>query len=215
MELNKLGRSIQTVRESRMMTREDFAQHIGVLRKNVVDWEEGKAVPTAEQIIAIAEFGGVDPRSLVDEPGQAAAAPAAEQMPKQGRRFTLGIVLLVLGVMILIGGVSLMGALSAQMGQQSAPAVSEETEAPLPESLALEALELPRWDLNGDGKKETVNTEGAEILFFDGDTAYGLAEALPKGQTLTAQDGVFIVKNKAGESRIYSVLRNGALYPAG
>lgn len=215
MELNKLGRSIQTVRESRMMTREDFAQHIGVLRKTVVDWEEGKALPTAEQIIAIAEFGGVDPRSLVDEPGQISAAPAAEQQPKENRRLVLGIVLLVLGVMILIGGVGLMGALSAQMGQQSAPAVSEEAEAPLPGSLVLEALELPKWDLDGDGKKETVNTEGAEILFVEDGTAYGLAQPLPKGLSLTAQDGVFIVKNKAGESRIYSVLRDGALYPAG
>ena len=214
MELNKLGRSIQTVRESRMMTREDFAQHIGVLRKTVVDWEEGKAVPTAEQILAIAEFGGVDPRSLVDEPGQPSASPA-EKEPKKDNRLALGIVLLVLGVAILAGGVGLLGALSGQMGQTSAPAVSEETEAPLPESLVLAALELPRWDLDGDGKKETVNPEGLEILFFEGDTAYGLAEPLSKGQTLTAQDGVFIVTNKAGESRIYSVLRDGALYPAG
>ena len=212
MELNKLGRSIQTVRESRMMTREDFAQHIGVLRKTVVDWEEGKAVPTAEQILAIAEFGGVDPRSLVDEPGQAAAFPA-EQAPKKDNRLALGILLLVLGVAILVGGVGLLGTLSGQM--ESAPAESEETEVPLPEALVLAALELPKWDLDGDGKKETVNPEGAEILFFEGDTAYGLAEPLAKGQTLTAQDGVFIVKNKAGESRIYSVLRDGALYPAG
>lgn len=214
MELNKLGRSIQTVRESRMMTREDFAQYIGVLRKNVVDWEEGRAIPTAEQILAIAEFGGVDPRSLVDEPGQPSASPV-EKEPKKDNRLALGIVLLVLGVAILAGGVGLLGALSGQMGQTSAPAVSEETEVPLPERLPLAALELPMWDLDGDGKKEVVNPEGAEILFFDGDTAYGLAEPLHRGQTLTAQDGVFIVKNQVGESRIYSVLRDGALYPAG
>ena len=47
---NSLGRRIQMLRESNMMTREDFAQRIGVLRKTVVDWEEGKAIPTAQQI---------------------------------------------------------------------------------------------------------------------------------------------------------------------
>ena len=107
MELNKVGRSIQAVRESKMMTREDFAQHIGVLRKTVVDWEEGKALPTAEQILAIAEFGGVDPRALVDEPGE--RAPAAEPpQPKKDRRMALGIVLLVLGVTVLFVGVQLL-----------------------------------------------------------------------------------------------------------
>lgn len=215
MEWNKVGRSIQTVRESKMMTREDFAQHIGVLRKTVVDWEEGKALPTAEQILAIAQFGDVDPRALVEEPMEDSAAPSAEKAPKKDRRMALGIVLLVLGVTVLFVGVQMLGALTARMGAESAPAVSEPAEAPLPECLVLADLELPTWDLDGDGRKEVVNSEGAEILFVSDGTAYGLAEPLAKGQTLTAQDGVFIVKNAAGESRIYSVLRNGALYPAG
>ena len=217
MEWNKVGRSIQTVRESKMMTREDFAQHIGVLRKTVVDWEEGKALPTAEQILAIAEFGGVDPRSLVDEPRSedTVETPAEQTQPKKDHRMALGIVLLVLGVTVLFVGVQLLGALTAQMGGESAPAVSETAEAPLPECLVLAELELPKWDLDGDGKKELVNAEQEDILFVSGGAAYGLAEPLAKGQTLTAQDGVFIVKNAEGESRIYSVLRDGAIYPAG
>ena len=213
MEMNKLGRSIQMLRESHMMTREDFAQVIGVLRKTVVDWEEGRAVPTAEQVIAIAEFCGVDPRSLVDESGEKTEIPPETEKPKKDHRLAVGIVCLIIGVSALFGGVMLMQYLTGSV-PASAPAVTEET-IPLPDHLPLAALELPQWDLDGDGKKELVNPEGEEILFVKNGTAYALAEPLPKGQTLSAQDGVFIVKNEKGESSIFSVLQNETLYPAG
>ena len=48
---NALGRRIQVLRESNMMTRADLAQHMGVTRKEIVDWEEGRALPTAEQVV--------------------------------------------------------------------------------------------------------------------------------------------------------------------
>ena len=70
-------------------------------------------------------------------------------------------------------------------------------------------------DLDGDGKAEEVNPEGEDILLIRDGKAYALAEPLAKGQKLTAQDGVFIVKNAEGESRIYSRLRNDGIWPAG
>ena len=219
MENNKLGRCIQLLRESNMMTREDFAQRIGVLRKTVVDWEEGNALPTAEQVLTIANFCGVDPRSMVEDPVQVAeTAPQPERSaPVSGKKLTVGIVVLVLGIFILIGGVSLMQGLSASMDQPAVPAASSEVEipVPLPESLVLAEVELAQWDLDGDGQAELVNPEGVDILLVQDGKAYALAEPLPKGQSLTAQDGVFIVKNEEGESRIYSRLRDGAIYPAG
>lgn len=221
MELNSLGRRIQVVRESNMMTREDFAQRIGVLRKTVVDWEEGRALPTAEQIVTIAEFAGVDPRSLVEDPGQAAQAAetAAQEQPaiNGGKKLTASVVMLVLGVFLLISGVSLLRGLSASMKGPAVPASStvEEGPAPLPESLALAEVELAAWDLDGDGEAELVNGGGVDVLLIREGTAYALAEPLAKGQSLTVQDGVFIVKNEQGESRVYSRLRDGALCPAG
>ena len=70
-------------------------------------------------------------------------------------------------------------------------------------------------DLDGDGVAEQVNPEGRSILLIQDGVAYALAEPLAGGQTLTAQDGVFIVKNAQGESRIYSRLRDGGIWPAG
>ena len=66
---NKLGRSIQVLRESHMMTRGDLALILGITRKELVEWEEGRALPKAEQIVELAGYFSVDPRSLVDEPG--------------------------------------------------------------------------------------------------------------------------------------------------
>ena len=214
---NQLGRSIQLLRESNMMTREDFAQRIGVLRKTVVDWEEGRVIPSAEQLLAIAEFGGVDPRSMVEDPAQMAEAASQPAPPAaSGRKLTVGVVVLVVGVFLLLGGVSLMRGLSARMDTSAAPASSEAEEtAPLPDHLALAEAELAAWDLDGDGTMELVNPEGLDILLIRDGKAYTLSEPLAKGQSLTAQDGVFIVKNEQGESRIYSRLRDGAIYPAG
>jgi hypothetical protein len=80
-------------------------------------------------------------------------------------------------------------------------------------------VDAAQWDLDGDGQKELVSLAGGDILFFRKEgsdyTAYALAQPLQEGWKLTAQDGVFVLKNRAGESRIYSVLRDGALYPAG
>lgn len=217
---NKLGRSIQLLRESNMMTREDFAQRIGVLRKTVVDWEEGKAIPSAEQILAIAEFAGVDPRSMVEDPAQiddtaAAPSPAAGG----GKRILVSVGCLALALCCVMGAMTLIQTLPGKAGADAVtmtPDASsgEEQPAALPESLALVELETALWDLDGDGEKELVVLE-EDVLFVQGDTAYGLAAPLAKGQSLTAQDGVFIVKNEAGESRIYSRLRDGAVYPAG
>ena len=103
---------------------------------------------------------------------------------------------------------------------ESIPASSaaEELPAPLPESLPLTALPAAAWDLDGDGEKELVCLEG-QALFFrmeeDGPAAYALAQPLAEGQTLTAQDGVFVLADSSGRSRIYSVFRDGALWPAG
>ena len=91
--LNALGRRIQMLRESNMMTRADLAQYIGVTRKDIVEWEEGRVIPTAEQVMEIARQFGADPRSLLDveEAGQTSAAvpesaPAAVR-PHRQRKF--------------------------------------------------------------------------------------------------------------------------------
>lgn len=213
---NKLGRSIQMLRESNMMTRDDFAQRIGVLRRTVVDWEEGRVIPTAEQLMDISKFFSVDPRALVDAPLEGVEEAAPEKSaPAGGKRMVKGVVALALALVAISGAMTLIRGLSANTDD---PAVSTSDEVeevvPLPDSLALTTLKTALWDLDGDGEKEVVALEG-EVLFVKGGAAYGLAEALPKGQTLTPQDGVFVLKNEAGESRIYSVLRDGALWPAG
>ena len=217
MELNSLGRRIQVLRESNMMTKTDLAQILGVTRKELTDWEEGRAVPTAEQIVELSRYFSVDPRSMVEEPGEAAAAreaAEAERKAVSGKKLIVAVFCLLLGIALLVAGVVLVYGMGAGMdAQEPAPAQSEEI-VPLPECLALREVETALWDLDGDGEKELVTLE-EDVLFVQGDTAYGLAESLPKGQTLTAQDGVFIVKNDQGESRIYSRLRDGALWPAG
>lgn len=217
MQMNSLGRRIQVLRESNMMTKTDLAQILGVTRKELTDWEEGRAVPTAEQIVELARHFSVDPRSMVEEPGEINAQQEnaeAEQKPVSGKKLAGAVFCLLLGIALLAAGVILVYGMGSGGQQQESAAQSEEI-VPLPEYLALAEVELAAWDLDGDGTAEQVNPEGKDILLIRDGTAYALAEPLPKGQELTAQDGVFIVKNTQGESRIYSRLRDGAIYPAG
>ena len=216
---NALGRRIQVLRESNMMTRADLAQHMGVTRKEIVDWEEGRALPTAEQVAAVARFFSADPRSLLDvEDGAAPAEQAPAPPPKARKRLAAGLLCLALGLCAALGASALMGSLSAEGESVPASSAAEELPAPLPESLPLTALPAAAWDLDGDGEKELVCLEG-QALFFrmeeDGPAAYALAQPLAEGQTLTAQDGVFVLADSSGRSRIYSVFRDGALWPAG
>ena len=217
MHLNSLGRRIQVLRESNLVTRSELAQDLGVTRKDLVDWEEGRAVPTAEQLVDLARKFGVDPRSLVEDPEEVMEVQArieAEQKPVTGKKLVLAFLCLILGIVILAGSVLVLYSMGDGGAQQESAAKSEET-VPLPESLALAEVELTLWDLDGDGVAEQVNPGGKDILLIRDGKAYALAEPLPKGQKMTAQDGVFIVKNAEGESRIYSRLRDGAIWPAG
>lgn len=217
MQLNSLGRRIQMLRESNMMTKTDLAQVLGVTRKELVDWEEGRSVPKAEQIVELARYFSVDPRSLVEDPTEAMETQArieAEQKAVSGKKLVLAVLGLILGLVILAGGVLVLYSMGAAGDLQQSAAKAEEV-VPLPECLALEEVALAAWDLDGDGKAEQVNPEGEDILLIRDGKAYALAEPLAKGQKLTAQDGVFIVKNAEGESRIYSRLRNDGIWPAG
>ena len=217
MHLNSLGRRIQVLRESNLVTRSELAQDLGVTRKDLVDREEGRAVPTAELLVDLARKFGVDPRSLVEDPEEVMEVQArieAEQKPVTGKKLVLAFLCLILGIVILAGSVLVLYSMGDGGAQQESAAKSEET-VPLPESLALAEVELTPWDLDGDGVAEQVNPEGKDILLIRDGKAYALAEPLPKGQKMTAQDGVFIVKNAEGESRIYSRLRDGAIWPAG
>ena len=217
MQLNSLGRRIQVMRESNLMTKSELAQDMGVTRKDLVDWEEGRAVPTAEQLVALARKFGVDPRSLVEDPAEAMETQErieTEQQPVSGKKLVLAVLGLILGLVILAGGVLVLYSMGAAGDLQESAAKAEEV-VPLPEYLALEEVALAAWDLDGDGEAEQVNPEGEDILLIREGKAYALAEPLAKGQKLTAQDGVFIVKNAEGESRIYSRLRNDGIWPAG
>ena len=217
MQLNSLGRRIQMLRESNMMTKTDLAQVLGVTRKELVEWEEGRAVPKAKQIVELARYFSVDPRSLVEDPAEAAQTQArieAEQKTVSGKKLVLAVFGLIVGLVILAGSVLVLYSMGAAGDLQESAAKSEEA-APLPEYLALEEVELAAWDLDGDGEAEQVNPAGEDILLIRDGKAYALAEPLAKGQKLTAQDGVFIVKNAAGESRIYSRLRDEGIWPAG
>ena len=217
MQLNSLGRRIQMLRESNMMTKTDLAQVLGVTRKELVDWEEGRSVPKAEQLVELARYFSVDPRSLVEDPAEAMETQErieTEQQPVSGKKLVLAVLGLILGLVILAGGVLVLYSMGAAGDLQESAAKAEEV-VPLPEYLALEEVALAAWDLDGDGEAEQVNPEGEDILLVRDGKAYALAEPLAKGQKLTAQDGVFIVKNAEGESRIYSRLRNDGIWPAG
>ena len=222
MELNSLGRRIQVLRESNMMTKGDLAQQVGVTRKDIVDWEEGRVLPTAEQVVEIARYFSADPRSLLDVmDGESVDAVAADAVPTTtgGKRFVLGILCLILGLCFMLGALYLVQTLGGDQSSSAASSsVQQSQPLPLPDYLPLTAAKIAQWDLDSDGEKEMVILEDEVLLLRkEGDNyiAYTLAQPLEKGWTLTAQDGVFLLKNAAGESRIYSVLRDGALYPAG
>ena len=144
MQLNSLGRRIQMLRESNMMTKTDLAQVLGVTRKELVDWEEGRAVPKAEQIVELARYFSVDPRSLVEDPAEAAQTQArieAEQKTVSGKKLVLAVFGLIVGLVILAGSVLVLYSMGAAGDLQESAAKSEEA-APLPEYLALEEVEL-------------------------------------------------------------------------
>ena len=144
---NKLGRSIQVLRESHMMTRGDLSQILGITRKELVEWEEGRALPKAEQIVELAGYFSVDPRSLVDEPGTEGPEEMERPAGKGGKKLAAGVIVLVLGVFALLLGVGLLQGLSADMGEAPASSSGVEEPLPLPECLTLAKVELAAWAL--------------------------------------------------------------------
>jgi DNA-binding XRE family transcriptional regulator len=56
--------SIQQLREAQGESRTDLAQMIGVPSETIVDWETGKAEPTAEHVLHLVEHFGIQEHEL-------------------------------------------------------------------------------------------------------------------------------------------------------
>lgn len=69
-----LANKIREIRKSKGLTQEEFCAKIGVSRASVAQYETSKAVPPPDTLLKIAEFGGVDVNTLINNVNTNSAA---------------------------------------------------------------------------------------------------------------------------------------------
>ena len=68
-EINEcVAKNLQALRRSRHLTQQEFADTLGYSDKNISKWELGKAIPSAEILLQIADFYGVSVDAILRGP---------------------------------------------------------------------------------------------------------------------------------------------------
>lgn len=75
-ELNEVvAKNIQSLRKSKHLTQQEFAETLGYSDKSVSKWEMGKAIPSAVILLQIADFFNVSVDSILRSPIDIKATP--------------------------------------------------------------------------------------------------------------------------------------------
>ena len=73
----RVGRAVQEARTARGLTQTELAQALGVSQPSVSAWEVGRALPSSEVLIRIADELGLDLGKLADPLKRATPGPPA------------------------------------------------------------------------------------------------------------------------------------------
>ena len=112
--MTNIGNRIKTLRESRGLTQDAFAEQLHVTRQTVSNYENGRSQPDLEMLAEIARVLETDANTLLGEtsaPMQPDVPAAAEERKRAVRRLVIGGALLVL---LLLVGIPLKGWADAQ-----------------------------------------------------------------------------------------------------
>ena len=112
--MTNIGNRIKTLRESRGLTQDAFAELLHVTRQTVSNYENGRSQPDLNMLAEIARVLETDANTLLGEtsaPMQPDVPAAAEERKRAIRRLVIGGALLVL---LLLQGIPLKGWADAQ-----------------------------------------------------------------------------------------------------
>lgn len=112
--MTNIGNRIKTLRESRGLTQDAFAELLHVTRQTVSNYENGRSQPDLNMLAEIARVLETDANTLLGEtsaPMQRDVPAAAEERKRAIRRLVIGGALLVL---LLLVGIPLKGWADAQ-----------------------------------------------------------------------------------------------------
>lgn len=74
--------NLQTLRKAKGLSQEELAAQLNVVRQTISKWEKGRSVPSADQLVQLAEILGVSTETLLNASVQpdGAALPVAQQL---------------------------------------------------------------------------------------------------------------------------------------
>lgn len=109
-EINeRVAKNLQSLRKARHLTQQEFAETLGYSDKNISKWELGKAVPSAEILLQIADFYGVSVDSILRGPIELKPTNKEEDKKKNKNKIAIacltGSVILLVATCIFVNGV--------------------------------------------------------------------------------------------------------------
>ena len=89
-EINELvAKNLQALRKARHLTQQEFAETLGYSDKSISKWELGKAIPSAEILLQIADFYGVTVDSILRGPVEIQSNPKEEDKKKNTNKIAI------------------------------------------------------------------------------------------------------------------------------
>ena len=89
-EINELvAKNLQALRKARHLTQQEFAETLGYSDKSISKWELGKAIPSAEILLQIADFYGVTVDSILRGPIEVQTSPKEEDKKKNTNKIAI------------------------------------------------------------------------------------------------------------------------------
>lgn len=89
-EINELvAKNLQALRKARHLTQQEFAETLGYSDKSISKWELGKAIPSAEILLQIADFYGVTVDSILRGPIEVQTSPKKEDKKKNTNKIAI------------------------------------------------------------------------------------------------------------------------------
>lgn len=89
-EINELvAKNLQALRKARHLTQQEFAETLGYSDKSISKWELGKAIPSAEILLQIADFYGVTVDSILRGPVEIQSNPKEEDEKKNTNKIAI------------------------------------------------------------------------------------------------------------------------------
>lgn len=108
--LNEIVASnLQTLRKAKKLTQQEFAETLGYSDKSISKWELGKAIPSAEVLLTIADFYNVKVDDILRKPIKPSDTTAGNEEKKNRNKIVItaltGCFVLIVATCIFVNGV--------------------------------------------------------------------------------------------------------------